>query len=402
MNDTRSTKNPARRVVAFAFLTVFLDLLGFGIILPLMPFYVNGMGGTAETLGILLGCFSFTQLVATPLLGRISDRFGRRKVILVSLAGNALSMIVFALATKWLSLPLLFASRIFAGATAGNIAACQASATDVTTAEERASALGRIAAAVNLGVILGPLTGSALSGFGAWAPPLGAAALALVDLVAAFFLMPETLHLRLPPSLAPRSRNDTPFRALLRWPIASVLAMYFLAFLCLTNLQVALALLAQLRFDWGPRNVGLLFTMFGATSFVMQTFFIGRLTRILGEGFVVVGGALASAGAMLLIGEVHQPAGLMAGVALFGVGFGTSTTVLASLASKSVRGDIRGFALGILQSSGGLARTFGPLFGGILFRRVAPEAPFLVGVGASLLGGAIALARRATVPPKRR
>ena len=112
-------------------LTVFLDLLGFGIILPLLPFYVGRMGGSAETVGLLLGCFSLTQLLATPILGRISDRFGRRRVILVSLAGNALSMVAFALASKLLLLPLLFASRIVAGATAGNIAACQAAISDV-------------------------------------------------------------------------------------------------------------------------------------------------------------------------------------------------------------------------------------------------------------------------------
>src|SRR6185436_15441869 len=100
------------------------------------------MGGSAETVGLLFGCFSFTQLLATPLLGRISDRFGRRRVILVSLAGNALSMVAFAIATKLLLLPLLFASRIVAGATAGNIAACQAAASDVTSAEDRAAALG--------------------------------------------------------------------------------------------------------------------------------------------------------------------------------------------------------------------------------------------------------------------
>src|SRR5262249_28493068 len=115
------------------------------------------MGGSAETLGVLLGCFSLTQLLATPILGRISDRFGRRRVILVSLAGNALSMVAFALASKLVLLPLLFASRIVAGATAGNIAACQASGSDVTPPAERAAALGRLGGGINLRVILAPL-----------------------------------------------------------------------------------------------------------------------------------------------------------------------------------------------------------------------------------------------------
>ena len=134
------------RVVTFVFFTVFLDLIGFGIVIPLFPFYVKSMGGSARTVGFLLGCFSFTQLVATPLLGRLSDRVGRRPVILLSLAGNAASMVLFALATKVSLLPLLFVSRIVAGATAGNLSACQAAIADVTEGEERAPAAWDVSA----------------------------------------------------------------------------------------------------------------------------------------------------------------------------------------------------------------------------------------------------------------
>jgi MFS family permease len=385
------TPTATRRVVAFAFLTVFLDLLGFGIILPLLPFYVNEMGGSAETVGILFGCFSFTQLLATPLLGRISDRFGRRRVILVSLAGNVLSMVAFALASKLLVLPLLFASRIVAGATAGNIAACQAAVSDVTTPEERATALGRLGGGINLGVILGPLLAGALSGVGPWAPPLVAAVFAFVDFVCAFFLMPETRHLRPASDAAPTSRAESPWTALVRWRVASVLAMYFLVFLAITNMQVALALLAQLRFEWGPRQVAWLFTIFAAASFVMQAVLIGRLTRVVGEVALVASGSICCASGMLLIGQATSTEVLVAGVAIFGAGFGTVTPVLASLASQGARDDTRGFVLGVLQSSGGLARTLGPLLAGMLFRRVAPAAPFVGGCIASLSAATLAL-----------
>jgi DHA1 family tetracycline resistance protein-like MFS transporter len=389
-----TVETATRRVVPFAFLTVFLDLLGFGIILPLLPFYVGRMGGSAETVGLLLGCFSLTQLLATPILGRISDRFGRRRVILVSLAGNALSMVAFAFASKLLLLPLLFASRIVAGATAGNIAACQAAISDVTRTEDRPTAMGRLGAGINLGVIVGPLLASALSGVGVWAPPLAAAALAFVDFVAAFFLMPETLHLRPEPAAPRPSRAESAMRSLGRWPILSVLLMYFLTFLCLTNLQVALALLAQFRLAWGPREVAWLFTIFAAASFIVQGVLIGRLARRVGEVALVVLGALCSALGMLLIGEARQPTVLVAGVALFGMGFGATTPVLISLGSQVAREDARGFVLGILQSSGGLARTFGPLLGGVLFQRVAPSAPFLVGVVAALISIGLALTHR--------
>ena len=390
-----NVETASRRVVPFAFLTVFLDLLGFGIILPLLPFYVGQMGGSAETLGILLGCFSLTQLLATPILGRISDRFGRRRVVLVSLAGNALSMVAFALASKLVLLPLLFASRIVAGATAGNISACQAAISDVTRPEERPTAMGRLGAGINLGVTLGPLLASALSGVGIWAPPLAAAALAFIDFVSAFFLMPETLHLRPEPAAPPPSKTESAMRSLARWPVLSVLFMYFLTFLCLTNLQVALALLAQLRFSWGPREVAWLFTIFAAASFVVQAGLIGRLARRVGEIALVVSGALCTALGMLLIGQARQPAVLVAGVAFFGMGFGATTPVLTSLGSQVARADARGFVLGILQSSGGLARTFGPLLGGVLFQRVAPNAPFLLGVVAALVSIGLALTHRA-------
>ena len=168
----------ASRVIHFVFFTVFLDLIGFGIVIPLFPFYVKSMGGSARTLGFLLASFSFTQLVATPLLGRLSDRVGRRRVILLSLAGNAASMVLFALATKVSLLPLLFASRVLAGATAGNLSACQAAIADVTEGEERAKGMGRLGAGIGLGLVLGPALGASLSRFGMWAPPLGAAGMA--------------------------------------------------------------------------------------------------------------------------------------------------------------------------------------------------------------------------------
>ncbi len=380
--------------VRFAYFTVFLDLLGFGIILPLLPFYVSAMGGSAETLGLLLGCFSLTQLIATPILGRVSDRYGRRRVILVSLAGNAISMVAFALASKLLLLPVLFASRIVAGATAGNIAACQAAISDVTKSDERSIAMGRLGASINLGVIVGPLFAGLISGFGTWAPPLAAGALAFVDLGAAYFFMPETIHLGVSKLVV--TRRPSAFGDLWHWSILSVLLMYALCFLGLTNIQVALALLAKHKLDWGPREVAWLFAVFASASFVVQAVLIGRLTRRFGEMRLLVASTVCSAIGMLLIGEAPSAPALVAGVALFGLGFGATAPVLTSVASQVAREDTRGFTLGVVQSSGGLARTVGPLLGGVLFHRVRPDSPFLVGVAAALVSTALALTHRAS------
>ncbi len=393
-----------RRVVLFVFVTAFLDLIGFGIILPLLPFYVDAMGGSAETVGLVFMCFSLTQLAATPILGRMSDRFGRRKVILVSLAGNAAAMIAFALATKLLYLPLLFASRIFAGATSGNLAACQAALSDVTTEENRAEAMGRLGAGINLGLILGPLLGSTLSEIGPWAPPLGAGALALVDLVSAFFLMPET-RLPSPPvtashfdgnALQGQKASRPLWGALFDRTVIAVLLAHFLTFLCITNMQVALGLLAQREFDWGTREVGALFSMFALLSFLVQAFFIGRLVRRFGEPTLVIAGSVAMAAGLFLIAEAHTATMLFVGVSIFGAGFGTTLPPLASLAARTATEATRGFVLGMAQSSGGLARALGPVLGGVLFRRIAPSAPFLGGAAAALLCAAVGMTLRPT------
>jgi MFS family permease len=399
------SESARRRVVLFVFVTVFLDLIGFGIILPLLPFYVDEMGGSAETVGFVFMCFSLTQLAATPILGRMSDRFGRRKVILLSLAGNAAAMLAFALATKLLYLPLLFASRIFAGATSGNLAACQAALSDVTGEENRAEAMGRLGAGINLGLILGPLLGSTLAEIGPWAPPLAAGVLALIDLVSAFFLMPETRG----PAPAAVDANDlavgaheepTPHRPLVRAlydrAVIAVLLAHFLTFLCITNMQVALGLLAQREFAFGTREVGALFSTFALLSFAIQAFLIGRLVRRFGEASLVVAGSAAMAAGLFLIAEAHSAAMLFGGVSIFGAGFGTTLPPLASLAARAATEGTRGFVLGMAQSSGGLARALGPVLGGVLFRRIAPSAPFLGGAAAALLCAAVGMNLRAT------
>jgi MFS transporter, DHA1 family, tetracycline resistance protein len=374
--------------VPIAVLTVFLDLIGFGIILPLLPLYVDAMGGSAETVGLLFGCFAGTQLIATPILGRLSDRVGRRPVILVSLAGNALSMIGFALATKLVLLPLLFFSRIVAGATAGNISACNAAVSDVTSEQERAPAMGKIGAGLNLGLICGPIMASTLSAKGAWVPPLAAAALALTAFVVALFLMPETRYLASSPPVAtaPAAASKPKHRlgALAETATLAGLLGYFFIFLTITNMQVALALLAKLRLGWGAEQVGWLFSSYAVIGFVVQGLLIGRLVRIFGETALVVAGSICAAAGMVLIGEAHARLGLFGGASLLGMGVSLTLPSITSLASKAAPADSRGFVLGVLQSSGTLARTVGPLLSGMLFHRVAPRAPFV--------GGAIAAA----------
>jgi MFS transporter, DHA1 family, tetracycline resistance protein len=396
------------RVSLIVFFTVFLDLVGFGIIIPFLPLYVKSMGGTAETVGFLFASFSLTQLVATPVLGRVSDRFGRRRVILLSLAGNAASMVLFAVASHRHLLALLFVSRILAGATAGNLAACQAAVADVTEGSNRTKGMGRIGAGIGLGMVLGPVIGGWASELGTTFPPLAAAALALIDLVAALFLMPETLA-RIAPSTVRASAGgggnaESPAKvkepralgALLLEPrVATVLALYFLTFLYMTTLQVALPLLASARLKWTENDIAHVFGLFGLIGLVVQGLLIGRMMRAFGARNLVIAGAVASGAGLLTIAAAHTGAPLVGGLALLGLGLGLTNPVLSTLASEYAGAERQGVVLGVAQSAGGLARTLGPIGSGVLYARVGIGAPFVGGGVAAFVALVLALSVRA-------
>lgn len=386
----------APRVVFFVFVTVFLDLIGFGIIIPLLPFYVRTMGGSAETVGFILASFSVTQLIATPFLGRLSDRYGRRPVILLSLAGNAGAMVLFALATRTSLLWMLFASRILAGATAGNLSACQAAIADVTTGERRAAGMGRLGAGIGLGMVLGPVLGSSVSHIGAWAPPLAAAALACADLIGAFFLMPETnVTHGATASAAPEANKPTLAQVLSQRRIVAVLALYFLTFLYMSNMQVALALLTNARLAWTQTEIGHVFGLFGLVMLIVQGGLIGRLTRAWGSIQLVIGGSLVSMVGLATIALSHHALPLVGGLTLLALGLGVVNPSLSAIAADAAGSGRQGTVLGFAQSAGGLARTLGPLLGGLLFARVAAGAPFVAGAVAATLAAALSVSLKA-------
>lgn len=395
MSVPPASQRTISRVVFFVFVTVFLDLVGFGIVMPLMPFYVKSMGGNAQTVGLLLAGFSLCQLLATPFLGRLSDRIGRRKVILMSLAGNALAMVIFAAATELSILPLLFLSRLLAGATAGNLSACQAAIADVAEGEERTKGMGRLGAGIGLGMMLGPVIGGELSHFGPWAPPIGAAAMALADVIGAFFLMPETRRVAPAPDPAAAPRPSL-LRVLAQRPLLMVLGLYFLTFLAMTNLQVALAFLVDARFGWGENEVGRLFGVMGLLALIIQGGLIGPLSRMFKQLNLVLAGAVLLAVGMVLIGTAQHAWMVVVGLVFVGSGLGVTNPLLSVIAAQLAGGESRGAVLGFAQSSGGLARTIGPLWGGFLFSHISTGAPFFNGAIAACLSGVVVLGLRST------
>jgi MFS family permease len=229
---------------------------------------------------------------------------------------------------------------------------------------------------------------STLSAKGPWVPPLAAGALATIAFVIALFMMPETRHARgadaAPESAAPAKRKFHLADLAERSTLAGLLG-YFLIFLCITNMQVALALLAKLRLGWDAEQVGWLFSAYATIGFLVQGLLIGRLVSIFSEARLVVVGSLCAAAGMLIIGEASASLGFFGGVLLLGLAVSLTLPSITSLASKSAPPDSRGFVLGVLQSSGTFARTVGPLLSGVLFHRIAPRAPFVGGAIAAVL-----------------
>jgi MFS family permease len=416
------TEELRRKVLFVVIFTVFLDMVGYGIVIPLMPLYVARMGESAQTVGFIITSFSVAQLIATPLLGKLSDRIGRRRIILVSLVGNALSMLLFAYAATRGLLWLLFVSRLLAGATAGNLSACQAAIADVTTRTERAAAMGRLGGGIGLGIIIGPVVGGLLSK-NLWVPPVAAAVMAILDVIVTALFMPETLKSRrasiappVTPSLVPEpapaiaiappmtpapplsARPDPSIWAVLRErKMAAVLVLAFLTFMAMTNIQVALALLAKERLGWDEEKISYAFGLFGACGFIIQMGLIGRLVKAFGEINLVILGAALNATGMVLLGFARTPAMLLSGLVIFGIGVAITNPSLASIASRLARDEQQGSVLGFAQSAGTLGRTIGPSWAGALYQHVGSKAPFMSGAVAAIFSLVIGLSARSSI-----
>jgi MFS family permease len=403
--DSNARARLRSRVMLVVVLTVFLDLIGFGIMIPLLPEYVTSMGSTVEVVGLILSSYSAAQFLATPVLGSMSDRFGRRSIILFSLVGNAISMLLFALATQQKMIALLFLSRTVAGATAGNLSACQAAIADVTDKSERAGAMGMLGAGIGLGMTAGPLLGGWLHTFGVAAPPVGAAALALLDLVLAAILMPETHPGRLPepvpqgemayrgPQKQAPGKRPSIAEALANRQMAVILALYFLTFVAMSSMNVALPLFGKDRFALEGKDISKLFGLFGVTGLVVQGFLMRRLVKVVTERVLVIVAAVLMAVGMVAISLATSVPMLVAGLFSMAAGVAINNPSLASLASKSAGPDFQGAALGFAQSAGGLARMVGPAWAGMLYGRVAHTAPFVSSAVAAcaMLGVVMAL-----------
>ncbi len=366
------------------FFIVFIDLVGFGIIIPLLPFYGEFYQASPEMVGLLMATYSFTQFLAAPFWGRLSDRIGRRPVLLVSLAGASAAYVWLGLAE---SLWTLFAARAVGGAMAGNISAAFAYVADVTTRENRARGMGMIGAAFGLGFIAGPAIGGILAGSDPvnadfQSPAFAAAALSVTALIMAIATLKESLSAEIRQRLAqePPKKRLALFREALDRPVIGLLLLLtFLATFVFAGLESTFAMWSRRQFGWGPEQNGFLFAFIGLLSALIQGSLIGRLARRFGEARLVVQGAVALAIGILLIPFCTNVVMLVLAMSIAGYGFSVISPSLNSLISLQSSEDEQGGIMGVTRSASTMARFIGPAWAGLLFGGLGRDWPYFVG-----------------------
>jgi len=362
------------------FITVFIDLVGFGIVIPVLPYYAEGtkFGATPSQVGLLFASYSIMQLVFAPVLGRLSDKYGRRPVLLTSLLGTALGFLILGFAT---TLWMLFLGRIIDGISGGNISTAQAYIADVTTKEDRAKGMGLIGAAFGLGFVFGPAIGGILSRWGINVPFLFAGSLALANVVLLFFTLPETVTPDHPARVSAASgRGFDQLIAALRKPaLASVLTIYFLGIVAFSIMTASFSLFMMFRLGYDAFHNGWIFAFVGVISAIIQGGLIGRLVKKFGEPWLVIAGALLFTTSLFVVPFVRPTTGLatiLVIAAATSIGQALSAPTLSSLASKSASAAQQGSVLGVMQSVASFARAVGPTLAAVLIYSAVAHVGF--------------------------
>lgn len=383
---------------------VFIDLVGFGIVIPLLPFYAGHHGASPFEVTALMAVYSGAQFLTAPLLGALSDRFGRKPVLAASLAGAAAGYVAMAAAPSW---GWLLAARAATGAMAGNIATAQAYIADVTAPGDRARGMGLFGAAVGAGFVVGPALGGLLAGgdpVDFAAPLFAAAAAAGAALVVTLLVLREPARpaagASAPAGLTAQAWLGAVAGALRRTGLSGLVTAFFLVMLAFAGFEATFALWAERRLEWTTREVGMVLAGVGAVAAVVQGGLVGRLARRFGEARVLGLGVAALACALTALALARTPVQACAALALLAAGFGLANPTLHSLVSRGAGAARQGASLGVAQSASSLARIVGPAGAGALFAAAGPAWPFLA--GAAVLAAVFAGLRRGLAPRRAR
>ncbi len=365
-----------RKNLSTVFVIVFIDLLGFSLILPLLPFYAETFGATPTVVGFLVASYAAAQLIGAPILGRLSDRYGRRPILLISIFGTFLGFLLLGLAR---SVWILFAARLLDGFTGGNISVAQAYIADVTDEKSRARGLGLIGAAFGLGFIIGPAVGGALSVYGYAFPAFVAAALAFLNLIAVLTWLPESLTAARRAELAQRPQPaftlGALWQALNRPRVGPLLHVRFFFGLAFAVFQTIFALYAQYRLQLAANQTGYVLAYVGVLAVFVQGVAIGWLTAHVPERRLIFTAVIIMAFSLLAWAFVPNVVTLLIVMAPLAMAGGTLNTVLNSSLTKSVYPEEIGGTLGLSASVESLTRVIAPSVGGLLLERMGTWAP---------------------------
>ncbi|MFC7098981.1 MFS transporter [Halobaculum marinum] len=413
-DDDAERETTPRRVIATLFFIVFLDLLGFGILIPVIPLYAESFGANEFVGGLLIATYSLFQFVGAPILGRLSDERGRRPVLLISLAGSVIAWTLFGVAGELgpligaaNGLVVLFLARALAGVMGGNIATANAYIADVTPPEERAKGLGILGAAFGLGFVFGPAIAGVVSSPFALSvfrdvlpavvpvseftiPSFVAATLSAANLVVAFVVLPEPRERVESAASSGRSRLRELLDAVRSPAIGTLIVSFFLASFAFSAFESQFIFLTNDQLGYGTAANAVLLTYIGVVIAIVQGGLIGPLTDRFGEYRLAVGGAAIQAVTLALVpfavtstvlpalGPVESGAVALALVSTpLAVGNALTNVSLNALVSRTAGDDEQGGAFGLTQSAGSLARTVGPALAGLLYVAVDYWSPFV-------------------------
>ncbi len=382
-------KNKSALVVIF--LTIFIDLLGFGIIIPLLPsFSVSELHISESMIGLIAGIFSLMQFLFTPVWGSLSDRYGRKPILVMSLIGSVISYLLLSMVFSGfiLSTVLLLVARAFAGVFSANISAAQAVISDITTPEERTKGIGLISAAFALGFVFGPAIGGILSQhFGYGFPVFISACLSFIAAMLCIFIFKETLSKEIQLGNRENKRSSNPLNLRLisgilkNKAIGKYIIIFFVVVFAFSNIFGTIQLFAERKegMNLNQAEVGYIFSFMGIASALVQIFFLKFIQRIFGENKTLVLGCFLAIFGLGFIGFSTTIVFLLFLIFLLAVGNGLSNTVAISLLSQNTNPQEQGAVLGINQSLGSFARFLGPVWGGFVYQHLGFKYPFITG-----------------------
>lgn len=358
----------------FIYLTIFINILGFGMVFPLLPFYAQHFHASDATIGLLASSFAIAQFILSPIWGRLSDRFGRKPIIQIGLLGMSLSFLLFGFANN---LILLFIARILQGAfSAASISVAQAYVADVTSKEERIKGMGNLGASLAAGFIFGPGIGGILSTINLSFPFFVAATLAFLNFLSVQLFLPESLSKQAETMMIKEGLLN--FKHMyygLKGELGSFFILIFLWSFALTNNEVAVPLFGSERLNLYPLTIGFFFSGMGLMSVFMQAFLIYKITKLFGEHKTAVLGLAIMATGLFLIPFALNSLTLAAFMILMASGSSMARPTITTLVSKETK-EGQGTTMGIFSSFESLGRVFGPLLGGWAYSTFGFHSPF--------------------------